>query len=168
MTVLRLSEEQDIPQIMRIVASAQAYLAAQGIDQWQNGYPNEAVVRSDIEKAYGYVLEEDGRVTGIASLVFDGEPTYEVIYDGAWRTCGHYACIHRIAVDGSQRGKGTADCLMQGLERLVILEGLDAIRVDTHRQNVVMQGMLARNEYVLCGVIRLQDGAERLAFEKQV
>lgn len=168
MTALRLSDKADIPQIMRIIANAQAYLAEQGIDQWQNGYPDEAIVRDDIEKAYGYVLDEDGRVLAIASLVFDGEPTYDVIFDGAWRESGPYACIHRIAVDASQRGKGTVDSLMQGLERLVVKQGMGSIRVDTHKQNVIMQGMLARNGFVPCGVICLSDGAKREAYEKSL
>jgi hypothetical protein len=30
-----------------------------GSNQWQDGYPNEAIVKSDIEKGIGYVLLQD-------------------------------------------------------------------------------------------------------------
>lgn len=166
MNTLRPMEEADLPQVMRIVAQAQAYLAAQGIDQWQNGYPDEAAFRSDIRRGNGYVLAEGETVQGVCAIVFDGEPTYDRIYEGAWTTPEPYAAIHRVAVDAALRGTGAADALMQSAERVVREKGFQGIRIDTHRQNVVMQRMLARNGFSLCGVIYLQDGAERVALEK--
>lgn len=168
----RQASEADLPEIMRIIAQAQAYLAAQGIDQWQDGYPDERVMRGDIALGNGYVLELDGRVSGIATIIYDGEPSYEVIYDGAWTTREPYACMHRIAVDAAQRGKGVSDALMQGAEAAIRQKGFHGIRIDTHRENVVMQRMLKRNGYALCGVIYLdggkEHGAERVALEKNL
>lgn len=170
MRQFRHAQTADLPQIMGIVAQAQAYLAAQGIDQWQDGYPDEATMREDIARQNAYVLAEDDRVCGIASIIFDGEPTYDRIHDGAWTTAEPYAAIHRIAVDATMRGKGIADAVMQGAEEVVARRGLTGIRIDTHRQNVVMQRMLQRNGYALCGVIYLTEGkeagAERVALEK--
>lgn len=172
MSTLRLMAEGDIPQIMAIIAQAQAYLKAQGIDQWQNGYPDEAVVREDIALERGYVLEDAGRVVGMAALVFDGEPTYQTIYEGTWQTPEPYAAVHRIAVDASCRGQGISDVLMQGVEAVIRKKGFPSARIDTHRDNVVMQRMLQRNGYTLCGVIYLSAGAERgaqrVALEKRL
>ena len=39
---------------------------------------------------------------------------------------------------------------------------------DTHRDNQSMQRMQAKNGFEYCGVIYLEDGAERIAFEKIV
>lgn len=155
-----------MPAMMAIVAQAQAYLAAQGIDQWQDGYPGEDVLREDIDAARGYVLVEDDAVCAIATIDFGGEPTYDVIYDGAWNTQTPYACLHRVAVDAALRGKGAADALVAAAEAVVRARGLSGVRVDTHRQNVVMQRMLARNGYRSCGVIYLESGAERIALDK--
>ena len=33
------SKIKDIPDILRILSDAQKYLADQGVDQWQDGYP---------------------------------------------------------------------------------------------------------------------------------
>ena len=45
----RRSTNEDVPGIMGIVRQAQRYLRESGIDQWQDGYPNEAVLYSDVE-----------------------------------------------------------------------------------------------------------------------
>lgn len=44
--------------------------------------------------------------------------------------------------------------------------GVRSLRCDTHRGNTVMRHTLEKNGYVLCGVIYLRDGAERVAYEK--
>lgn len=159
-----------MPQIMAIIAQAQAYLAEQGIDQWQSGYPDEPAMREDIRLGQGYVLAEGPQVLGIASIVFDGEPSYAEIFDGAWTTAEPYACIHRIAAGAAQRGKGVADALMQGAEAVILARGMGSVRIDTHHDNRVMQRMLMRNGYVPCGTIYLppdvEGGAPRLALEK--
>lgn len=41
---------------MEIIKQAQCYFKKQGIDQWQNGYPNSTVIKQDIEKKESYVL----------------------------------------------------------------------------------------------------------------
>lgn len=170
MSALRLSTEADLPQIMAIIAQAQAYLASRGVDQWQDGYPDEETMREDIRLRRGYVLADGDSVQGIATIVFDGESSYARIYDGAWRTPEPYACIHRIAVNADARGTGAADALMRGAEDTIRRQGMTGVRIDTHRDNVVMQRMLARNGYSVCGVIYLEGGsehgAERIALEK--
>lgn len=172
MSTFRNMAEADLPQVMSIIAQAQAYLASQGVDQWQDGYPDEATMRQDIADQTGYVLEDGGRVVAIATIIFTGEPTYDVIHDGAWTTPEPYACIHRIAVDASQRGKGTANEMMAASDQRVLAEGMHSIRIDTHEDNLPMQRMLMRNGYTLCGVIYLDRGAEmgakRVALEKSL
>lgn len=154
--------------MLEIIGQAQRYLRDQGIDQWQDGYPDEAVVREDIRLRQGYVLEREGKVLGIASIVFGGEPTYEVIYEGAWTTEAPYASIHRVALDEAARGTGAADEIMREAEAIVLARGVHAIRIDTHRENRVMRGMLGRNGYTPSGVIYLASGAPRVALEKKL
>lgn len=170
MSTFRPMTEADLPRVMDIIAQAQAYLAAQGIDQWQDGYPDEGVMREDIRLGQGYVLEEDGAVIGIASVAFGEEPSYAVIEDGAWTTEPPYGCIHRTAMDASVRGRGTASALIEGAENVVRARGVTSVHVDTHPENVSMQRLLQRHGYARCGVIHIvgssEDGAERVALEK--
>lgn len=168
MSMLRLAAVMDLPRIMEIIAQAQAYLAAQGVDQWQDGYPDEAVMGEDIALSRGYVYERDGKVCGIATIVFDGEPTYDKIFEGAWETAEPYACIHRIAVDATLRGSGVSGAMMRAADDLIRAKGMTSVRIDTHRDNVIMQRMLAKNGYRKCGIIYLDTGAERIALEKSL
>lgn len=43
---------------------------------------------------------------------------------------------------------------------------IKSIKVDTHRDNLSMQALLKKNNFKYCGIIFLEDGAERIAFEK--
>lgn len=172
MSELRLMTHADLPVVMDIIKQAQAYLAAQGIDQWQNGYPDEEAMRNDIALSQGYVLEWDGHIAACVTIAFDREPSYDTIVDGQWNTPELYACIHRLAVDARFRGMGVSDAVMTASEALVRARSVPGIRVDTHRQNIVMQRMLIRNGYSRCGVIYLpkeiDNGAERIAFDKRI
>ena len=40
------------------------------------------------------------------------------------------------------------------------------IRIDTHRDNIIMQHNLAKHGFTYCGIIFLANGDERLAFQK--
>lgn len=167
---LRLSTPADIPQMLVIAGEAKAFMKACGVDQWQNGYPDETVLLDDIARGCGYVFEVDGKVRAFAAVVFDGEPDYAHIYSGAWGKQTPYACIHRVAVASSARGTGTGSRLVREAEALIRSRGFSCVRIDTHRDNAAMRRMLERNGYELRGVIRLSSGAEagteRIALEK--
>ncbi len=168
MTAFRETESRDLPAVAAIIDQAKAFLKAQGIDQWQDGYPNEAVIREDMRLRNAYVYAPGGEPLAIATVVFTGEPTYDKIFEGAWTTPEPFACAHRIAVRADQRGLGTAEALMREVDALVRSRGMPSLRIDTHRGNLPMQKMLAKCGFRRCGVIYLAGGAERIALEKLV
>lgn len=167
-TNFRKSTIADLPAILNLIRQAQQYFKLQGIDQWQNGYPNEQSIRQDIEGSHSYLLEEDGIVTASAALYFTPEPTYARIYEGEWHTGDNYAAIHRVAVDNAKKGSGTAAVLYQGLENECKMHNIRFLRGDTHRDNVPMQKFMQKMGFTYCGIIYLGDGAERLAFDKTI
>ena len=50
MLKIRKTAESDLIALMPIFDEARSTIAALGIDQWQNGYPNREVILSDIAK----------------------------------------------------------------------------------------------------------------------
>ena len=42
----------------------------------------------------------------------------------------------------------------------------DNIRIDTHRDNKIMQHNLAKYGFEYCGIIHIASGAERLAYQR--
>ena len=165
----RKTRKEDIPAVMKLIDQAKAYMKENGIDQWQNGYPNAKSIRKDIDQDYSYVMEDEGKIIGTLAVIFDGEPTYEKIYDGEWKTTEEpYAAVHRVAVDAECKGRGIAGAMIEEVERLCRERGVRSIKNDTHRDNRSMQRMQAKNGFEYCGVIYLQDDAERIAFEKLI
>ena len=168
MTVKRTTEE-DIASVVAIYDEARKTIAALGIDQWQNGYPSEEVVLADIEKDQSYLCEIDGRVCATFAMLTDGEPTYDKIYDGHWLTgdCSRdYIAIHRVAISVSSRGSGLSGKIVAYATEFAREQGRRSLRIDTHRGNVVMRRMLEKNGFVYCGIIYLESGDERVAYEK--
>lgn len=162
---LRLAVKEDVPAIARLYDLARAALKAAGVPQWQDGYPNGEDAAADIEAGHGYVLAEGGRVVGFACLAFGEEPTYNVIEQGSWLGQGGYGFLHRVAVDPGMKGRGAAGLFFDELKRQARERGVGAIRGDTHRDNLPMQRVMAKNGLELRGVIHVEDGTERLAYE---
>ena len=162
---IKPAAEADITAIMRVFDQARAAIAALGIDQWQDGYPTDAHIADDIEKAYGYVLCAEGRVQGYFAMIPDGEPTYDRIYDGAWLTDGAYMTVHRVAMSDAMRGRGGAAEAMKYAVSRALRARLGSVRIDTHHGNVRMRKFLEKQGFLPCGTILLASGAERVAYE---
>ena len=166
--LIRKSQKSDISYLMPIFNEARGTIAALGIDQWQNGYPSEQVILADIENGRSYLVEIDGKICGTFAMIDDGEPTYDKIYDGEWLTgeSNSYIAIHRVAISVSSRGSGLSGKIIAYAEEFAKGLGRKSLRIDTHRGNVVMRRMLEKNGFVFCGVIYLENGDERVAYEK--
>ena len=167
MMELRKAERGDVPAIAGLYDQARAALKAAGVDQWQNqnGYPDGSDALLDIEAGTGYVLEENGRVLAYACLGFGHGPTYDVVEQGEWLGQGSYGFLHRVAVDGGAKGRGAAGLFFDELKRQARARGVGIIRGDTHRDNRPMRRVMAKNGLEYRGIIHVEDGSERLAFE---
>ncbi|MGM9973620.1 MAG: GNAT family N-acetyltransferase [Clostridiaceae bacterium] len=165
---LRKTTEQDIPRVMEIIRAAQRYFREANIYQWVNNYPNEEIIKEDISKDYSYVLVHEGKIAATAAVAFDGESTYEKIYEGNWITDGEYAVIHRIAVAEELKGQGVASEVLKKVEELCRERQVNSIKIDTHEDNKSMQRLMEKNGFVYCGIIYLESGSKRIAFEKLI
>ena len=159
MTV-RSALESDLRQITAVLDAAKGIMRADGNDrQWVDGYPSEAVILEDIRQGYGHVVLENSRVVGYFAFIPSPEPTYAQIYDGAWLEDERpYHVVHRI---GSLPE-------VHGVFRTVMdwCFAHDAnIRIDTHRDNRIMQHNIRKYGFRYCGIIYLASGDERLAYQ---
>lgn len=161
---------KEVDAITHIVADARSRIGRLGIDQWQYGYPSRDVIIEDIRAGRSYVaLDDDGSLCAVFTVISDGEPVYDKIFGGAWRTEGkNYLAVHRIAVSGDKLRRGVASQAMGFVEQMAKEAGRDSVRIDTHRGNAPMRAMLERNGYVMCGSVYLENGEHRVAYEKIV
>ena len=168
---IRKTSENDISDVLEIYAEARGTIKSLGIDQWQNGYPTEDVLRDDIARGASYVAESGGNVTATFALIDGGDASYDEI-DGGWLTAGrNYTAMHRVAVRVSSRGSGISWMIVDFALRHASENGKSSVRIDTHEGNAVMRRMLEKNGFVYCGVISLRGGIEegqkRVAYEKK-
>lgn len=162
---IRKSRETDLARMMEIYAQARRFMAEHGNPkQWgATNWPPQALIENDIRNGNSYVCINDaGEVIGTFFYVFgaDVEPTYRNICEGAWLDASDYGVVHRIAADGSEKGIGQF-CLNWVYDRC------GHVRIDTHGDNAVMQGLLVKLGYKRTGTIYVEeDNDPRLAYEK--
>ncbi len=164
----RKAQLSDVTQIMKIIKQAQKFLKNSQIDQWQNNYPNAITIKNDINNDCSYLIEINNRVVGTLAIIFDREATYDKIYFGEWKTNSDYVTIHRIAIDNDFKGSNIGKTLIDKTVLLAQKKCFKSIRIDTHRDNLIMQKFLLKNNFYYCGVIYLSDGNERLAYERVI
>lgn len=165
---IRKTTAADIDEIVPILEEARRTIAALGINQWQDGYPNRAAIEADLQRNCSYVLEKDGHVIGTFALITDGEPLYDMIENGHWRTGDdnrNYNAVHRVAIAVSSRGSGASTEMIGFARDLTRMAGKTSVRIDTHEGNRVMRRMLEKHGFVHCGTIYLANGDPRVAYE---
>jgi GNAT superfamily N-acetyltransferase len=160
----RFANPQDSDAIWEILQQAIQRRKLDGSTQWQSGYPNLETVKNDITNGYCYVLTMENEIIASAALIFNHEPTYEVI-DGAWLTTGDFLVVHRIAVSDKVAGKGIATQFFHYFEEHAKENKVYSIKVDTNFDNIPMLKILDKLGYTYCGEIQVSDGS-RKAFEK--
>lgn len=158
---IRKARPTDMVDIMKVMDAAKIIMRESGnMNQWEDGYPSEAVIAADMEKDGGFVIEDDGKTVGYFAFLPSPEPTYTKIYDGGWLDDKQpYHVIHRIASYPQIRG------IFSSIMDFCFSHDTN-IRIDTHRDNRIMQHNILKHGFTYCGIIYLVSGDERLAYQK--
>lgn len=157
--MIRKAEKSDICRILEIYESAKSFMHNHGNpNQWNGSYPEKELLEADVDKGHLYVMyDEEDRLYGVFALIGGEDPTYGYI-EGQWKSTTYYGTIHRIAGDGSVRGILEECC---GFAR----QTYNHLRVDTHEDNKPMQKAVAKNGFVYRGIIYLENGDPRFAYD---
>ncbi len=160
---------EDLEIIMSVIDAARNIMQQNGnTQQWVKGYPDIETIKKDIANENGLVIvdENDKIVAYYAFIRNQFDSTYQTIKDGHWLDSDTdefgqctYSVIHRIA--GLPNVHGIFDEIMRHCS---IFTG--NIRIDTHRDNHIMQHILEKHGFVYCGIIFTERGDERLAYQR--
>ena len=149
----------DLPEILNIYKHARTFMAQNGNNtQWADGYPHRELLLKDIQKRQLYLCCDAHAVYGVFAFIIGEDTTYAHIEDGSWLSDAPYGTIHRIASAGIVRGIADAClefCLSAGVN----------IRIDTHADNHPMLSWIRKRGFEHCGIIRVEDGSPRIAFQ---
>ncbi|MCR5290578.1 MAG: N-acetyltransferase [Treponema sp.] len=126
--------------------------------QWGTTYPSKELIEADIGARKSYVCLHAGKIVATFYFAIEDEPTYAKI-NGAWLNNLAYGVVHRVASDGVTKGAGTF-CIQWAMSQI------DNIKIDTHQNNKPMQNLLEKLGFVRCGIINVDDGSERIAFQR--
>lgn len=160
--LIRKTEKKDLPLAEDIYRAARAFMKSVGNGgQWGEEYPKREKLLEDISRGYSYLCVEGDSVLAVFSFCPSPDPTYERIENGAWLNEEPYFVIHRMAA--AKRRSGAASfCFAWCFKRC------SNIRVDTHKDNAPMLGLIKKFGFKYCGIIYTDDGSPRLAFQKKL
>ena len=158
--MIRFAEFDDLPEILKIYEDARAFMRQTGNpNQWWDHHPAESILREDIPKRQLYVIETGGTIGGVFAYIQGVDPTYLEINGEGWLNDEPYGVIHRIAV--AHRGQGLIARIFDWA-----LTQCPNLRIDTHVDNAPMRRALEKYGFAYCGIIRIFNGDERIAFHK--
>jgi len=143
---------------MEIYAYARACMKESGNpNQWFDNHPPKHLIEADIDAGHSYVCTNESEVSAVFYFHIEAEPTYNKI-NGQWLNDEPYGVIHRIARGPLGKGAGAYAinwCFAQHPN----------IRIDTHKDNIPMLLLLKRLGFKYCGIIKIENGDERMAFQ---
>ena len=156
--LVRKAMESDLPRIEEIYAYARDFMARTGNpNQWGKTHPPHDCLVDDITKGLLNVITEGDTIHGVFFFVIGDDPSYAYIEDGDWKHKETYGTIHRIASDGS------GGILQTAVDHCI--KTIGNIRIDTHYDNVVMQKAVTKLGFQKSGIIYVEDGSPRIAYE---
>ena len=169
--MLRKAKNNELDKILQIINEGKQFLKEQGINQWQHGAPGINDIEKDIKQETSYVYELDGEIVGTAMLnAYDAD--YEK-YPTIWTKCNNYLVIHRLSVKKECRSQGVSHKFMNDIILFAKENSVEYIRIDTHKDNVIMRKYLSKNNFKELDEIKLSiknslDDKERIAYELKI
>ena len=159
MIEIRRAVPEDGPECDRIFDAARAYMRSMGnANQWNLVYPSHLDVEEDAQLGQGFIMCDEGKPFAYFAFILGDDPTYAIIEDGQWPNDNPYGTIHRIASDGTH--KHVFDLCLNYVKHFS-----STIRMDTHKDNKTMLNALSRTGFKYCGIIYIETGDTRMAFQ---
>lgn len=156
--MVRPTKPDELGRILEIYAAARRYMAENGNPaQWGSSYPRRELLEEDLRRGQLYVVTEGDKIHGAFVLALGEEPTYAEMENGAWEHDGPTA-----------RSTGSPATARKGRLRPVrgVLPGqMECLRIDTHERNGTMRHLIEKHGFARRGVIHVEDGSPRIAYE---
>lgn len=157
---IRKTRIDELDKVMDIYARARRFMAEhENPTQWGNNKPSREQIEQDILAGKSHVCVENEEVAAVFYFAHETDSTYQHIYEGKWLNDEEYSVVHRIASAGTVKGAGSF-CMNWACGQS------HNVKIDTHKDNYVMQNMLKKCGFSHCGTIYLEDGEPRLAFQR--
>ena len=163
--IIRKANKTDLDSIMKMYKSCVTGMLENGIDQWDDTYPNTDIISEDLNVGTYYVAEIDGTIIGGINIDRNQDNTYLAL---DWEDkSDSFLVVHRLGVKEEFWNKKIGKYLMLFTENLVIEKGLKSIRLDTYSGNLKAMEFYRRLGYSELGTIDLKPDKDKYyCFEK--
>ena len=145
----------EIDAIIALTKRCGLHMRENGIDQWDENYPDYDSIANDLETKTLFAYREGDTIVGIVVLNETQDEEYGEIN---WSTSesDRNLVVHRLAVEPIHQGKGIARKIMDFAENFAREQEYDSIRLDTFSQNPRNQRFYTNRGYTDLGEVYLK------------
>lgn len=162
--MLRKALPKDIIQASKVLEEVKKHMINEGIDQWDQAYPNKLVLIQDIDKEEAFIYEEEGEL--LAYMVLN-ERCDEEYKELNWKTGLPFLVIHRLFVKPTVQGKGISSKMIRYAEQYANENKYQSIRFDAFTLNDTANAVYLKKGYDLVGTVNFRKGVFN-CYEKAV
>ena len=158
------AKENQIEEVFSVFSAAIKHMEMQGIQQWDEIYPDKAIIAEDIAKNQMYIgmVEEKIAICFVLSEEYDEE--YK---NGQWQWPEAKFCvIHRICVSPDFQNQGIAKETLKYIENLCKSQGYDSIHLDCFTENPYSRKLYDKAGYSVVGYADWRKGRFELREKK--
>lgn len=154
--VIAEATKVDLPFIMNLIAACTRDLDSQGIDQWDEIFPDKQKIAHDIEQHSLYVATLKRDCCGMI-VINDKQPLEYKDVD--WKYGGEkILVIHRLTIHPDWQGQGMAQVLMDFAERLGKERHFASVRLDAFIENPRAVNFYECRGYRKAGIVHFRKG----------
>ncbi|MCB0647699.1 MAG: GNAT family N-acetyltransferase [Saprospiraceae bacterium] len=154
LSFLRLDQQHLEPAFEVIIASRMA-LAQNGIDQWDEVYPNKEHIHTDIINGHAFGGFIGGDLVAYVAINDWADPEYDRVN---WSFHVPSLIVHRLVVHPMHQGKGLAKQMMHNIYDFARGNEYNSIRLDAFCVNEVSNKLYESLGYKNAGTIMLRKG----------
>lgn len=154
---IRTANRSDLEKIFTLYAGAIQKMRDEGIDQWDEIYPDVKTLSADIEKQDMLLLTGNGEPVSAVAVNAEQSPEYESV---GWRLCewNPPGVIHRLCVSSKVQGGGLGARTLEFAEQFALLRGYRCIRLDTFTKNPKAIRLYESAGYRKAGTVTFRKG----------
>jgi GNAT superfamily N-acetyltransferase len=162
--MIRQLSVENIEEAYLIIKDVISSMRKQGIDQWDELYPNKTVIMKDIflNQAVGYF--DGDKLLAYMALNDEYAPEYDSI---KWNTTGSALIVHRLSVISAKQGNGIARNMMLYAEQYAMKNKYCSLRLDAFVNNSFANRLYMNMGYDKPGIIELRKGLFN-CYEKRI
>ncbi len=162
---IRKAVMTDFPAIIKVYKGVTKHMITNNIFQWDDLYPDESILKMDIEEKTMYLCEIKTAIAAIFVLNQECDPEYKT---GDWQYKNPpFSVIHRLCVNPNFQGMGVGKQAMLSAESILRKEGMSSVRLDVFSQNPAALRLYYNLGYLKVGQVNFRKGLFYL-FEKRL